>query len=306
MRARRCAAVADAVRARGDARLRRFLRLEETQHDHGYGKRGAVQGAGSGHARGAGRGRFRITNVSSPNATHPVVKIEHVRRIPGRPMSTLAGEWGLSLHLESRARARGGQYLLDFGYTPEILTRNFELLDIDPARLDGLILSHGHRDHYGGLQGFVEQHRRHMRDDLASMPAARRISARNGCPIAAPRSRSRGARSTAPRCAASRVEAVCCDAAQALDGAFTTGHIARQSFERGDRRTRWSSRPRSIISPPPSGVGGSSRTSSRGACDLLHRAGTRARGDLVLRPCRHHQFRQDGDGGRECRTSCTP
>ena len=36
-----------------------------------------------------------------PKATHPHVAIEHVSRIPGRETSTLAGEWGLSLHLES-------------------------------------------------------------------------------------------------------------------------------------------------------------------------------------------------------------
>ncbi|MGH7091732.1 MAG: MBL fold metallo-hydrolase, partial [Stellaceae bacterium] len=86
-----------------------------------------------------------------PKAAHPEVAIEHVGAIPGRPMTTLAGEWGLSLHLESERAGAKAQYLLDFGYTPEILNRNAALLDIDPARLQGLILSHGHRDHYGGL-----------------------------------------------------------------------------------------------------------------------------------------------------------
>ncbi|HEX9837039.1 MAG TPA: hypothetical protein VGB90_09305, partial [Alphaproteobacteria bacterium] len=32
-----------------------------------------------------------------PKAAHPVVAIEHVGEIPGRQMTTLAGEWGLSL-----------------------------------------------------------------------------------------------------------------------------------------------------------------------------------------------------------------
>ncbi len=86
------------------------------------------------------------------DATHPVVRIEHVRHIPGHERSTFAGEWGLSLHLESAQAGGKSQYLLDFGYTPEVLIRNFELLDLDPAQIDGLILSHGHRDHYGGLE----------------------------------------------------------------------------------------------------------------------------------------------------------
>src|ERR1700720_669301 len=59
-----------------------------------------------------------------------------------------------------------GQSLPVFGYTPEILTRNFDLLGIEPERLNGLILSHGHRDHYGGLGGFVAHYRDRMRDDL--------------------------------------------------------------------------------------------------------------------------------------------
>jgi 7,8-dihydropterin-6-yl-methyl-4-(beta-D-ribofuranosyl)aminobenzene 5'-phosphate synthase len=44
--------------------------------------------------------------------------------------------------------------------------RNFDLLGIEPERLNGLILSHGHRDHYGGLAGFVAHYRNRMRDDL--------------------------------------------------------------------------------------------------------------------------------------------
>ena len=54
-----------------------------------------------------------------------MVTIEHVGRIRSNLNSTLAGEWGLSLHLEVAASGRRGQYLLDFGYTPEILVRNF-------------------------------------------------------------------------------------------------------------------------------------------------------------------------------------
>src|SRR6516225_7835105 len=67
-----------------------------------------------------------------PKATHPLVKIEHVGRIRSNLNSTLAGEWGLSLHLESRNASGMAQYLLDFGYTPEVLLRNFSLLGIEP------------------------------------------------------------------------------------------------------------------------------------------------------------------------------
>src|SRR5438067_11064832 len=86
-----------------------------------------------------------------PKATHPMCTIEHVGRIRHNLNSTLAGEWGLSLHLESRTEGATGQYLLDFGYTPEILIRNFTLLGIEPQRLKGLLVCHGNRDHYGSF-----------------------------------------------------------------------------------------------------------------------------------------------------------
>ena len=92
-----------------------------------------------------------------PKTSHEFCNIEHVGKIPGRQMTTLACEWGLSLHLESLSNGENAQYLLDFGYTPEIISRNFELLDIDPKKISGLILSHAHRDHYGGMEGFIDR-----------------------------------------------------------------------------------------------------------------------------------------------------
>jgi 7,8-dihydropterin-6-yl-methyl-4-(beta-D-ribofuranosyl)aminobenzene 5'-phosphate synthase len=172
-----------------------------------------------------------------PKATHPRVAIEHVSRIRGRETTTLAGEWGLSLHLESksagvsRSAGAGGQYLLDFGYTPEILLRNFDLLGIVPERLDGLILSHAHRDHYGGMVGFVEHHRSRMRDDLKLFAGGDLVFREKWLGSRDEEPRSWGALDRAALEAA-RVETVCCEAAHALDGPFTSGRIARQSFER--------------------------------------------------------------------------
>lgn len=171
-----------------------------------------------------------------PKATHPHVVIEHVGQVPGRQMTTLAGEWGLSLHLESEAAGDKAQYLLDFGYTPEILNRNFDLLDIEPRRLHGLILSHGHRDHYGGLEGFVTHHRSHMRDDMSLFVGAedvfrekwvREPGASGETPsLISWGSLNRGALT------AQCVSPVCCGHPHALDHAFTTGYITRDSFEK--------------------------------------------------------------------------
>jgi 7,8-dihydropterin-6-yl-methyl-4-(beta-D-ribofuranosyl)aminobenzene 5'-phosphate synthase len=164
-------------------------------------------------------------------ASHPMINIEHVRHIPGHERSTFAGEWGLSLHLQSAQPGGKSQYLLDFGYTPEVLIRNFELLDLDPNRIDGLILSHGHRDHYGGLEGFVTHYRARMRPDLNLFIGGeanfheRWIKRRGADPVS-------WGMLDRKKLEATDVGTVCCEAPHALSGAFTTGHIPRQSFER--------------------------------------------------------------------------
>ena len=166
-----------------------------------------------------------------PKATHPMVTIEHVGRIRNNFNSTLAGEWGLSLHLESRNAGAEANTSSTLVIPRKSWCETSTLLGIEPERLDGLILSHGHRDHYGGLPGFVAHYRDHMRDDLRLFAGGKEsfrekwIGSRDEEPA------SWGALDRAALEAA-RVETVCCDTAQALEGPFTTGNIARQSFER--------------------------------------------------------------------------
>ncbi|HYZ30791.1 MAG TPA: MBL fold metallo-hydrolase [Crenalkalicoccus sp.] len=97
----------------------------------------------------------------------PGVRVERVRGFRGAmERRALKSEWGLALHLTSMRSGETRRLLLDYGYTPETLNNNLELLGLDPAALDALVLSHGHLDHYGGLQGFLAKHRAAMRDDL--------------------------------------------------------------------------------------------------------------------------------------------
>jgi 7,8-dihydropterin-6-yl-methyl-4-(beta-D-ribofuranosyl)aminobenzene 5'-phosphate synthase len=79
---------------------------------------------------------------------------------------TLESEWGLALHLESRREQETRRYLLDFGFTADVYANNVELLKIDVAQVDALIISHGHYDHVGGLMGFLETQRPRLRKDL--------------------------------------------------------------------------------------------------------------------------------------------
>jgi 7,8-dihydropterin-6-yl-methyl-4-(beta-D-ribofuranosyl)aminobenzene 5'-phosphate synthase len=71
------------------------------------------------------------------------------------PDRTLISEFGLSMHAESQRGAETRNILMDFGFTSQALVNNVDLLGIDPAALDALVLSHGHYDHFGGIVGFL-------------------------------------------------------------------------------------------------------------------------------------------------------
>jgi 7,8-dihydropterin-6-yl-methyl-4-(beta-D-ribofuranosyl)aminobenzene 5'-phosphate synthase len=164
-----------------------------------------------------------------PKMTHPFTAIEHVGQVPGRQMTSLACEWGLSLHLESHRAGSKAQYMLDFGYTPEIVLRNADLLDINPAKIDGLILSHAHRDHFGGLIGFLMQHRARMRNDLCFYNGGEEGFREKF--LGDPKDPISWGSVDRQMLTAQHVTPVCCHEPHDLSQAFTTGYIERSSFE---------------------------------------------------------------------------
>ena len=92
------------------------------------------------------------------------VKIEPPPRADYR--RAIHNEWGLSLLLESQATGEARTVLLDFGYTPAALLNNLELVGADPKKIEALIVSHGHFDHFGGLIGFLDKFRASLPPDL--------------------------------------------------------------------------------------------------------------------------------------------
>lgn len=73
---------------------------------------------------------------------------------------TLMAEFGLSLAARSWRGGERRTVLVDCGYTPQVWRNNAELLGIDPAEIDAIVISHGHLDHFGGLTALLEDRRR--------------------------------------------------------------------------------------------------------------------------------------------------
>lgn len=102
-----------------------------------------------------------------PSGKFGDVTVQRYSRPPSSELPrTLQNEWGLSLHLESARGAESRQVLVDFGFTPETLNSNLDLMNIDPAKLDALLLTHGHYDHFGGMVGFLSKYGKRLKPDL--------------------------------------------------------------------------------------------------------------------------------------------
>ena len=146
--------------------------------------------------------------------------------------NVLHNQWGLSLFLESQREQDSRAILLDFGYTAAALINNIGLLNVDPGKIQALIVSHGHIDHYGGLIGFLEKYR-------SALPADVKLYAGgedNFCHrLRGTTPGQLGENGTLVRgeIEAHKVTTVLCETPTVIAGhAFTTGKIKRDSFER--------------------------------------------------------------------------
>ena len=70
-------------------------------------------------------------------------------------MPGLVAEHGFSALVAIRRGERTHSVLFDTGVTPDGLARNMERLEIDAGGLTAVVLSHGHFDHAGGLEGLA-------------------------------------------------------------------------------------------------------------------------------------------------------
>ncbi len=156
------------------------------------------------------------------------------RRGGGGYRRTLHNEWGLSLLLRSEraGEERPRTVLLDFGYTPEALANNMELLGVEPGRIEALVLSHGHYDHFGGLAGFLRRERDKLPDELTLYTGGEdHFCQRYAMP--GPGQLADFGALDRRELRDLRVNVVLADRPTVIAGhAFTTGPIQRTSFER--------------------------------------------------------------------------
>ena len=83
-----------------------------------------------------------------------------------RKMTDLRAEHGLAHLVTVTSGPATTRIAFDFGQTDASLNHNVRELGLSPSLIDAIALSHGHRDHFGGLLGFLHAHRRFMRRDL--------------------------------------------------------------------------------------------------------------------------------------------
>jgi 7,8-dihydropterin-6-yl-methyl-4-(beta-D-ribofuranosyl)aminobenzene 5'-phosphate synthase len=96
------------------------------------------------------------------------IEVQRLRPPPRSdpPRKTLVSEFGLAWHVESWRGSDSRQILLDFGYTPETLNNNLDFLGVQADKLDALMLTHGHFDHFGGMAGFLARNKGRLRSGL--------------------------------------------------------------------------------------------------------------------------------------------
>ncbi len=84
------------------------------------------------------------------------------RVTPGKSMHA---EHGLSYYIETVVNGKTGGCMFDFGLDPTGVLNNIGLLDLDLARMDAFVLSHGHLDHWTGAAEILKRNRMRIDKD---------------------------------------------------------------------------------------------------------------------------------------------
>jgi 7,8-dihydropterin-6-yl-methyl-4-(beta-D-ribofuranosyl)aminobenzene 5'-phosphate synthase len=135
------------------------------------------------------------------------------------------------MHAESNRGTETRSLLMDFGFTPEALNNNINLLAIDPAELDALVLSHGHYDHFGGLVRFLQQSKGKLKAKLPLYVGGEECFCSREW-VGPPAPGNFGALDRRALKQANMTVTYAEESSLVADHAFTTGQIGLRSFEK--------------------------------------------------------------------------
>jgi 7,8-dihydropterin-6-yl-methyl-4-(beta-D-ribofuranosyl)aminobenzene 5'-phosphate synthase len=177
-----------------------------------------------------------LVDVNNNNFLRPAT-LNGVSLIPAaRPKDytkALHSEFGLSLYLESVKAGETHTMMLDYAYTPEALLSNFDYLGLDAKKIDALIVSHGHFDHYGGLMGFLGKYRDSLPADVRLYAGGEDNFCHRVLPTGTVGMFSDFGYLDRRALAAKRVSVVLCENPTVIGGhAFTTGQVKRRTDEK--------------------------------------------------------------------------
>ena len=117
--------------------------------------------------------------------------------------------------------------------SPDALLNNFDILGLDATKIDALIVSHGHFDHYGGLIAFLDKYRSVLPADVKLYAGGEDNFCHRVQATATPGEFSDFGYLDRNALAARKVTVVMCETPTIIGGhAFTTGQVKRVTDEK--------------------------------------------------------------------------
>jgi 7,8-dihydropterin-6-yl-methyl-4-(beta-D-ribofuranosyl)aminobenzene 5'-phosphate synthase len=100
-----------------------------------------------------------------------------ISKVPNFDPIEVQAEFGLGYVITSTVNGVKHQIIVDFGLSENVFKHNLKTLGIDVTHAEALVLTHGHQDHWGGIQAILRDlkranHKKHMPPFYVGAPDA--------------------------------------------------------------------------------------------------------------------------------------